>query len=118
MTRIGNLPAAAAALVAVLAGAALAQQAAPPVASASTKAFTAVDEKMMGAMARPMTGNADQDFVAGMLPHHQGAVGMAEVELRYGKDPELLRLAHGIIAAQEQEISQMQAWQSSHPLPP
>lgn len=81
----------------------------------STKAFKAVDNRMMKAMNHPMTGNTDQDFVAGMLPHHAGAVDMAKVEIRYGKDPEMLRLAHSIIAAQEKEIVQMQRWQALHP---
>ena len=87
-------------------------------ASPSTKAFKAADDKMMKDMNRPMTGNADQDFVAGMLPHHGGAVDMAQAEIKYGKDPELLRLARGIIAAQEKEIAQMQAWQKKHPRDP
>ena len=78
-------------------------------------AFRAVDDNMMKAMNRPMTGNADQDFVAGMLPHHAGAVAMAKVEIRYGKDPEMLRLARRIIAAQQIEIAEMQAWQEHHP---
>lgn len=86
-------------------------------ASPSTKAFKAADEKMMTDMNRPMTGNADQDFVAGMLPHHNGAVDMARVEIQYGKDPEMLRLARGIIAAQEKEIAQMKEWQRKHPKP-
>jgi uncharacterized protein (DUF305 family) len=85
-------------------------------ANPSTKAFKAADEKMMRDMDHPMTGNADQDFVAGMLPHHVGAVDMAKVELQYGKDPEMLKLARAIIAAQEKEIAQMQAWQVRHPL--
>ena len=84
-------------------------------ASPSTKAFKAADDKMMADMGRPMTGNADRDFVAGMLPHHQGAVDMAKVELQYGKDAELRRLARGIVAAQEKEITQMRAWQAKRP---
>jgi uncharacterized protein (DUF305 family) len=84
-------------------------------ASASTKAFKDADEKMMRDMNRPMSGDADRDFVAGMLPHHQGAVDMAQVELRYGKDPEMRRLARTIVAAQQKEIAEMQTWQRRHP---
>jgi len=118
------------ALVPILTGSALAQGPAPsptmpsmpmaaPGADAtpSTKAFKAADDKMMADMGRPMTGDADRDFVAGMLPHHQGAVDMAKAELQYGKDAELRRLARGIIAAQEKEIAQMRAWQARHPAP-
>jgi uncharacterized protein (DUF305 family) len=67
-----------------------------------------------GMAAAPMTGNADQDFVAMMLPHHQGAVAMAKAELQYGTDPQLRELARDIIAAQDKEIAQMQAWQAKH----
>ncbi len=84
-------------------------------ASPSTQAFKAAGDKMMQDMDRPLSGDADRDFVAGMLPHHQGAVEMAKIELQYGKDAELRRLARGIIAAQDKEIAQMQAWQRKHP---
>jgi uncharacterized protein (DUF305 family) len=63
---------------------------------------------------KPLTGNADQDFVAMMIPHHQGAIDMARVELQYGKDPMLRRMARGIITAQDKEIREMQQWQSRH----
>jgi uncharacterized protein (DUF305 family) len=71
-------------------------------------------EKMHHDMDIPYTGNADRDFVAGMIPHHQGAIDMARVELRYGKDPALKRLAREIVAAQEKEIAFMRQWQARH----
>ena len=63
----------------------------------------------------PMTGDPDRDFVAMMEPHHQGAIDMARVELRYGRDPTLRRMAGEIVAAQEREIAAMRAWQAAHP---
>lgn len=83
-------------------------------ASPSTTAYRAAMERMMHGMDIAYTGDADRDFVAGMLPHHQGAVAMAEVELRYGHDPELRQLAEDIIAAQQKEIAFMTAWQAKH----
>jgi YVTN family beta-propeller protein len=59
-------------------------------------------------MAAPMTGDPDHDFVAMMIPHHQGAIDMAKPYLLYGKDPTLRRLAQEIIVAQKQEIDVMQ----------
>jgi uncharacterized protein (DUF305 family) len=70
---------------------------------------------MMAGMKKPFSGDPDQDFVSHMLPHHQGAVDMAEVELKYGSDPKLKQLAGRIIAAQQREIAFMQAWQAKHP---
>jgi uncharacterized protein (DUF305 family) len=84
--------------------------------SPSTKAFQASDERMMKDMAAPYTGDADRDFVTHMIPHHQGAVAMAEVLLKYGKDPELRKMAQEIVAAQEKEISFMKQWQARHPV--
>ena len=53
-------------------------------------------------------GNPDHDFASAMIPHHRGAVDMAKVELLYGKDPVLRRLAQEIIVSQQQEITVMQ----------
>lgn len=82
--------------------------------AASTKAYEAAMMRMHDGMDIDYSGDADKDFVAGMIPHHQGAVDMARVELRFGKDPELRRLAAEIVAAQEKEISFMRAWQAKH----
>jgi len=54
--------------------------------------------------AAPMTGDADHDFAAMMIPHHQGAIDMAKVELLHGKNPVLRRLAQEIIVTQRSEI--------------
>jgi len=59
-------------------------------------------------MAAKPTGDPDRDFAAMMIPHHQGAIDMAKVELIYGRDPVLRRLAQGIIVEQQQEIELMQ----------
>jgi hypothetical protein len=63
--------------------------------------------KMMNDMAAKPTGNIDRDFVAMMTPHHQGAIDMAVIELRYGKNETLRRLAQEIIVDQMQEIDAM-----------
>ncbi|MEI8150245.1 MAG: DUF305 domain-containing protein [Hyphomicrobiales bacterium] len=77
---------------------------------ASTKAFKETHMTMMKAMHITYTGNADVDFMRGMIPHHQGAIDMAKVLLAHGKDEETRKLAQQIIADQEKEIAQMQAW--------
>jgi uncharacterized protein (DUF305 family) len=74
-------------------------------------------DKMDKAMAAaPVTGNTDQDFVAMMIPHHQGAIAMAKVELAKGKDAFLRKLARNIVTAQRQEIREMKTWQAKHPV--
>ncbi|WP_210521395.1 CopM family metallochaperone [Hymenobacter terricola] len=77
--------------------------------------MTVMDDGM-----RRMSGaspdDIDASFAAMMLPHHQGAVDMARLQLLYGKDPVLRRLAQSIIAEQQVEIQQMQAWLRQHPV--
>ncbi|MDX3852751.1 DUF305 domain-containing protein [Streptomyces sp. AK02-01A] len=71
---------------------------------------------MMEAMAKQsMTGNADHDFAAMMMPHHQAAVDMAKAVLEHGKDPVLRRLAHEIIVTQQQEIGVLRSRMPAKP---
>jgi len=65
-------------------------------------------KKMMNDMHAPgYTGNSDVDFLAMMIPHHEGAVEMARLVLIHGKDPLTRRLAEEIIASQTSEIAAM-----------
>jgi uncharacterized protein (DUF305 family) len=82
--------------------------------SPSSRAFAEANAKMHKDMAINYSGDADADFVRGMIPHHSGAIDMAKIELKYGKDPELRKLAEGIIKAQEAEIAEMNAWLKAH----
>ena len=93
---------------------AFAHDAHPPAQQAATSdesAFLAENEaamnKMMSAMEAKPTGDIDRDFVAMMVPHHQGAIDMAVIELRYGKNEQLRRIAQEIIVGQMQEIAAM-----------
>ncbi|OOR98315.1 hypothetical protein B0187_08565 [Haemophilus paracuniculus] len=52
----------------------------------------------------------DRAFARSMIPHHLGAIKMAEIQLKYGKDPEMRKLAEAIIKAQDPEIKQMEKW--------
>jgi uncharacterized protein (DUF305 family) len=63
--------------------------------------------KMMAAMSVKPSGDVDRDFVATMAPHHQGAIEMAQAELRHGHNEQLRRIAQEIIIDQTQEIAAM-----------
>lgn len=92
------------------------------VAGAATDSFASLMSAAMDRMDRAMmvqpSGDPDRDFAAMMIPHHLGAIDMATLELRYGRDPVLRRLAQGIVIEQQQEIVVMrQALAALPPLP-
>jgi uncharacterized protein (DUF305 family) len=64
-------------------------------------------KKMMSDMSVKLSGDVDRDFVAMMVPHHQGAIDMALAVLRYGSNVQIRRLAQEIIVTQQQEIAAM-----------
>ena len=80
-------------------------------ADADAQAFLAENaaamDRMMAAMHVTPSGDVDRDFVAMMVPHHQGAIDMARAQLRYGRNERLRRIAQEIVVTQEQEIAVM-----------
>jgi uncharacterized protein (DUF305 family) len=80
--------------------------------SAGGDFYTLMDDamaKMHTGMHVEPSGDADRDFARMMVPHHQGAIDMAILELRFGHDARLRRLAQAIVVEQGQEIQVMQA---------
>ena len=78
---------------------------------AYAKGMNTMHSDMMLGIAEP---EADMAFARGMLPHHIGAVDMAKVQLQYGTDEEMRKLAQDIIDAQQPEIALMQNWITAH----
>ncbi|MEM5432486.1 DUF305 domain-containing protein [Cupriavidus oxalaticus] len=97
----------------------VARQPEPFVASTAKPFAQRMDDAMAvmdaGMRAAAMNGDPDHDFVAMMIPHHQGAIDMAKALLLDTSDPELRNLAQGIITDQQNEIRLMQAWIARHP---
>ena len=73
-------------------------------------AYAQANDRMHQGMMVPYSDNPDLDFARGMVPHHQGAVEMAKIQLEHGTDPEMRKLAQEVIAAQEVEIQFMNDW--------
>lgn len=78
--------------------------------TASTRELKTANMTMHKDMDIAYTGDVDVDFLRGMIAHHQGAVEMAEIQLKYGRDPQVKRLAQDIIRAQNIEIRWMKGW--------
>jgi uncharacterized protein (DUF305 family) len=93
-----------------------APQAASPEAMFLAENRIAMDNMMSGMHIRP-SGDVDQDFAAMMIPHHQGAIDMAQAELRYGKSELLRRIAQEIVIEQQQEIAAMRLALDQKPSP-
>ena len=91
--------------------------AADPNRAAFARENDAAMTKMMSGMSIKSSGDIDRDFAAMMIAHHQGAIDMAQAELRYGKNEQLRRIAQGIIVEQMQEIAAMRMT-LDRPLPP
>ena len=67
---------------------------------------------MMGMMGEnKLTGNVDKDFLSMMIVHHQGAIDMANVEIKYGTDPKIVKMSQDVVLKQSAEITQMKEWQ-------
>jgi DUF305 family protein family protein len=77
-----------------------------PIAEFKAENIAAMD-KMMAGMAIKPSNDVDRDFAGMMIPHHQGAIEMAEAELRHGHNEQLRRIAQEIIVDQQQEIAAM-----------
>jgi len=75
--------------------------------SDSTEEFRSARMRLQHEMEIRLSGNADRDFAASMIRHHEGAIAMARIQLRHGEDADMWRLAEDIIREQEAEISRL-----------
>lgn len=75
------------------------------------QAMAAMNKNMAEAK---MTGDANHDFIAMMIPHHQGAIDMARAVLAHSNDTALRNLAMQIVTEQQNEINIMKAWLENH----
>ncbi|WP_230533329.1 CopM family metallochaperone [Microvirga roseola] len=78
--------------------------------SAATKAYRDANARMHRDMDIKFSGDADIDFVRGMIPHHQGAIDMARVALEHSKDEQVRKWAADVVREQEREIAEMKEW--------
>jgi uncharacterized protein (DUF305 family) len=76
----------------------------------AVQAYREANDRMHEGMMVGFTGDADVDFARGMIPHHQGAIDMANIVLEHGEDEEIRQLAEEVIAAQEEEIAFLRDW--------
>ena len=105
----GRWPSIALGLAGILGALAIAHAASPPPSPEApflAENQAAMDKMMAGMDVKP-SGDVDHDFTAMMIPHHQGAIEMAQAELRYGRNEPLRRIAQEIIVDQQQEIVAM-----------
>ena len=82
----------------------------PATKTSAAGAYRTAMHRMHRAMNKPLSGSADIDFVRQMIPHHQGALDMARIQQKYGRDEELKKFNDWVIMAQTQEIAFMENW--------
>lgn len=90
----------------------------PIAADNATGSASAADTDLMNAMQKmnrsmkdiKLTGNQDHDFIVLMIPHHEAAIQMSQVELKYGKDPRVKEVAEGVMKGQMKDVKHMKAW--------
>lgn len=98
---------AAIAIAALMASAAVSPVWAQSGSSPAAKGYMDAMSKMQASMPKDHTGDADKDFARMMIPHHQGAIDMAKVEVQYGKNPKMKEMAQKIIKESESGISEL-----------